>query len=506
MALAGALAAELPSVRRESILGNPPYATCVTTLSGPRPCVSAAPSQRQANTALIAALDRASLSARGLTRRINDKLKAVGEEAIHPTAGYNWCGGATPRSALVRRLAAVVLSEASSTEYTVTDLWGPGGAERPALSATDDLVGPRPLLVVLPTTAIWTNDSAQYAAVRTATPDQMSAAVWDATRQQGSTCLGLDGPDERVHPPLMASLEERLQSLRRLDDQMGGGPLSQRQVRTALFEVVLLLRTSTFSSDIRTRLLRNAAGLAQLGGWMAFDGSLAAAAQRYQLLAIRLAQAAGDHDSVANILGMLAYQHAAHARPAEALRFAISAVEHSARCLPLVRARALGRLATAHASAGDIDGFRRAADQCRSLITLRTPEDPPSLYYFTDEQLAAESGHALVELAVTNPRRSRALLTEAFDLLSPFVSQGSDGGYQRSAVLHGIHLARARLLTKDSEATAHALTAVAGQVASVQSLRCRALLVDLRRHAGPRLRSGGRSDAIEAVDRALSAA
>ncbi|MGW0337103.1 hypothetical protein ACWD0J_35645 [Streptomyces sp. NPDC003011] len=333
----------------------------------------------------------------------------------------------------------------------------------------------------------------------------MTAAVWDGTWQQGASALGLDGLAERVHPPLMTSLEERLQSLRRLDDQTGGGPLSQRQVRKALSEVVLILRASRYNPDIRTRLLRNAAGLAQLGGWMAFDGNLAAAAQRYQLLAIRFAQAAGDHDSVSNILGMLAYQHAAHGQPAEALRFAASAVAHSAHRLPLVRARALGRLATAHASAGDVDGFRRAADECQALIARRTPEDPPSLYYFTDDQLAAESGHALVELAVTNPRHSRTLLTEAFDLLSPLVSQGSDGGYQRSAVLHGIHLARARLLTKDSEATAHVLKTVAGQVTGVQSLRCRALLTDLRRHAGPRLRSGDRSDVIAVVDRALSA-
>ncbi|MGW0333555.1 hypothetical protein ACWD0J_17065, partial [Streptomyces sp. NPDC003011] len=100
----------------------------MTTVSGPRPCAPDAPSQRQANTALIAALDHGRLSARGLTRGINDKLKAVGEDPVHPTAGYNWCSGAIPRSPLVRRLAAVVLSEASSTEYTVTDLWAVSAA------------------------------------------------------------------------------------------------------------------------------------------------------------------------------------------------------------------------------------------------------------------------------------------------------------------------------------------------------------------------------------------
>ncbi|MFD4945296.1 hypothetical protein ACFWNT_22875 [Streptomyces sp. NPDC058409] len=73
-----------------------------------------------------------------------------------------------------------------------------------------------------------------------------------------------------------------------------------------------------------------------------FEADLAAAAQRHQLLGIRLAQAAGDHDTESNVLGMLAYQHVANGHPAEAVRYPSSAVEHAVKSLPLVRARALG--------------------------------------------------------------------------------------------------------------------------------------------------------------------
>ncbi|MHC3412771.1 hypothetical protein ACLQ2K_30045, partial [Streptomyces sp. DT17] len=80
-----------------------------------------------------------------------------------------------------------------------------------------------------------------------------------------------------------------------------------------------------------------------------FDAGLAPAAHRYQLLAIRIARAAGDTTTVSTAVGMLAYQHAAGADPALALRFAHADVEHSAHAVPLVQARAWGRLATAHA-------------------------------------------------------------------------------------------------------------------------------------------------------------
>ncbi|MGW2515263.1 hypothetical protein ACWC0A_39065 [Streptomyces scopuliridis] len=114
-----------------------------------------------------------------------------------------------------------------------------------------------------------------------------------------------------------------------------------------------------------------------------------------------------------NALGMLAYQHAAIGNPSLALRFAFAAVEHSRGALPLVQARAWGRLATAHAAAGNLDGFRRATDQCRRLVQNRHSDVPPSLCYLTTQQIAAESGQALVDLAVRLPGKRSLLLRAA---------------------------------------------------------------------------------------------
>jgi hypothetical protein len=203
---------------------------------------------------------------------------------------------------------------------------------------------------------------------------------------------------------------------------------------------------------------------------------------------------------VANALGMLAYQHAASSSPDTALRFAHAAVEHSARSVPVVRARAWGRLATA----GDLPGFQRAIDQCRHYLDQRRPDDPPSLYYLTPQQVDAECGQALVELAQRAPGRRPALLAEAAALLSPIADQGAADGYRRSGLLHGIHLIRASILARDTEATAHWTAAVAGHIPHVQSIRCRSLLDGVSSKARRQLTAAGRTDALAAGDEALS--
>ena len=171
--------------------------------------------------------------------------------------------------------------------------------------------------------------------------------------------------------------------------------------------------------------------------------------------------------------------------------------------MPVVRARAWGRLATACASAGDLPGFQRATDRCRHLIEQRRPDDPPSLYYLTPQQVDAECGQALIDLA-QHAQGRRVLLTQAAALLSPITAQGAAAGYRRSSLLHGIHLIRASILARDTEATAHWTAAVAGNIPDVQSIRSRALLDGVSSKARRQLTAAGRTDALQAVNEALS--
>ncbi|MFB7896135.1 hypothetical protein ACFC1B_07370 [Streptomyces xiamenensis] len=458
------------------------------------------------NAALDAALAQAGWTPRDLIRALNPRLDAIGEPRLHLSAAHPWTHGSVPRNARVRCLAAAVLSEATGSHVTVVDLWprAAGPADPTGLSATTGLTSRRSLDQVLATAAAWARTAPEdQAALHPAPESALFAAAWDATRQ-GAAELDPPRGSDRVLPPLMDLLDGHLRDLRRLDDRAGGGSLSQRYVHTALNAVLDLLRNSHYTETIGRRLLGNAAGLAQLAGWMAFDAGLAPAAHRHQLLAIRLARAAGDTATVANALGMLAYQHAADRRFTAAVRFAEAAVENSARCAPIVRARAAGRLATARAAAGDLAGFRAASAACRQLLDHRRPDDPASLYYLTPQQVEAEAGAALVDLAASTGR-TRPLLTEAIALLAPLAEQGPHGEYLRSAVLHGTHLARAHLMARDAESAAQTLAHVAGAVPHIQSIRCRLRLGHLRADAAARLRGPNRTDALSAVDAALSA-
>jgi hypothetical protein len=451
---------------------------------------------------LAEALELAGWSPRDLVRAINPRLNAMGQPGMDPTAGHGWLRGGMPRSPAVRDLAAVVLSQATGRSYTSGQLWG-RDHPAPEPRATEELLGPMPLQNVLTVASAWTSGTIEPALARPASAGHLTAAVWDATRQPPVPSAAGRGSDY-VPPEYVDMLEEQLASLRRLDDRAGGGPLSQRHARIALHEAVTLVNTGRYSAATGNRLLRHAAGTAQLAGWLSFDARLDPAAHRYLLLAIRIARAAGDTDTVANALGMLAYQHAASQSPDTALRFAHAAVEQSARSVPVVRARAWGRLATAFASAGDLPGFQRSIDQCRHYLSQRRPDDPPSLYYLTPQQVDAECGQALVDLAQRAPGRRPALLAEAAGLLTPIAGQGAAAGYRRSGLLHGIHLIRASVTARDAEATAHWATVVAGQIPHVQSIRCRSLLGEVSSRSRRQLAAAGRGDALEAVDEALS--
>ncbi|WP_433531291.1 hypothetical protein ACQPYA_04050 [Micromonospora sp. CA-263727] len=455
---------------------------------------------------LGAALAAAGLSARALIREVNWHLAAVGHDVLHPTAAYPWLNGSTPASPVVRHAVAVVLTRTTGTAHHPTDLWPDATDPFTLLRATDDLVGPRSLRRLLDISAAWTALTGTHqGAVQPSTGPLLITSALDATANPPAQRLRHPAVHlvEHVLPPMAAHLEASLADLRRLDDQTGGGAVSHRWVRTALAGVLDLLRSAQYSDDTGRRLLRTAGGLAQLAGWMCFDSNLSGPAQRYHLLALRLAKASGAAEAVANNLGMLAYQLSITGNPTDAVRLATAATDAAKTCAPAVRARALGRLATAHAAAADLHAYQTAADACHVMLSRAIPDETPDdLYYYTPRQQAAEHGHALVVLAATYPPHARSLLTQATTLLTPLAMNNSDDTYQRSALLHGIHLARAHLLTHDRPEAITTINSLAQRLPGIQSVRCRSMLADLRNAARRHLPTATR----DAVDKALSTA
>lgn len=457
------------------------------------------------NQALAQALTRAGMSPRDLARETNRQLEATGHRMrIHATGAYPWLNsGAVPASPAVRRAVALVLTRSCGTTYQPRQLWPTASEPDHARTrALDDLTGRVSLPALLELTSSWAAlDAADHAAVEPATATELITGAIDATIPSDPLSRRRRTGPDHVLPPMATHIETSLAELRRLDDTTGGSAISQRWVKNTLASVIDLLRHARYSHDTGQRLLRAAAGLAQLAGWTAFDANQLGAAQRHHLLGLRLARACDDTDVLANNLGMLAYQASSAGRPAAAVRLATAAVDAVSRARPVVRARALGRLATAQAAAGDLHAHRAAADACRTLLATSRPGDiPDDLYYLTPRQLDAETGHALVMLAITYPAHAKRLLAEATDLLTPLALTTTDDGYRRSALLHSVHLAHAHLLAHDRHAAAHTLHALADRLPGVHSLRCRAMLRDLRTTAARRLPA----DTRQALDQALS--
>ncbi|MGH4014764.1 MAG: hypothetical protein ACRDSL_12725 [Pseudonocardiaceae bacterium] len=270
---------------------------------------------------------------------------------------------------------------------------------------------------------------------------QLLTAVHDGLRAPGLWQPGVSGGD-RLLPPMLTVIRSHIAELRRLDDRAGGGAVSLRYVRAELRAVLDLLRHASFDATVGQQLLAAAAELCQLAGWMWFDGGDGGRSQRTFLLGIRLARAAKDGDVLANMLGMLAYITAHSGEPRQALRLAEHASTLARHRGPMLRCRIAGRLATAHVAAGDIYGYRAAADAARTQLADSPPgEAPQFLYYLSDSQLRAESGQALVHLAERNPAHCRGLLDEAVAHLIPLTAADLRQDYQRSALLHGCYLA-----------------------------------------------------------------
>ena len=199
------------------------------------------------------------------------------------------------------------------------------------------------------------------------------------------------------------------------------------------------------------------ADLAQLLGWLSFDSSRYGAAERYLLLSLGICRALGARDRAANVIGMLSYVSASAGHGPDAVRLAEAAARECERADPILRARLLGREATAAAADGDLARFRRQSEAAAALLERHATRDAPSfLYYLTPEQLTAEAGLALVLLAERTTasrgrllaKQSEALSGAVTALAAPDPASGAPA-YPRSALLHATYLARACLLHGD---------------------------------------------------------
>lgn len=452
---------------------------------------------------------------RQLVNAINARLsrQGRGKYRLDPTAGYPWVKrGFRPRPP-IPEVAAAVLSEQLGFAVTAQQLWpGHNDGGDPACDAADDLTD-----VVCVDDLIYRLSSLSATATASrsrfvgASGADLNAAVLDQLR--GAVFTPRDHAyRERVLPEQVELISAHVAALRRLDDRHGGGALSLRYVTAELRSVVDLFQYANYEPTVGRQLLTTIADLAQLLGWLQFDSGRYGPAERYLLLSLGVCRSLGADGRSANVIGMLSYVSAFAGHGGQALHLAEAATRESRKTDPILRARLLGREATAAAATGDLARFRRSSEEAMRLMVERQRQElPPFLYYMTTEQLAAETGQGLAVLAERCTSSRERLLAEAIDTLRPAVSAVTPSAqsplpatYTRSALLHTTFLARAYLLHGDLIEAVTSMRAAAGLLSQVQSPRGRAYLRSLRPALTRRLRSPVVAEFLPEFDEALS--
>jgi transcriptional regulator with XRE-family HTH domain len=293
-------------------------------------------------------------------------------------------------------------------------------------------------------------------------PDPVSPGSDHSTAAGGSTPCDGTGPDT------LSRLEARLGRLRRMDDVVGGLDLAgivDRELRQAIAAL-----PAVGDGRQRGRALGMVAGHAQLAGWVHADAGDYPSARRAYRVALQAAAGAGDRRLAAYILAALSHQSLAAQDPQEALllaRTGMAGIHDDPGCA-LTRVLLLHRTALAAARLGNRPQAQAALVHAERLADRPRPdENPPWLYWLTEDELAAMTGRCLAALG--RPLRAARLLT------------ARGGGGPRSAALYGGWLARALVALGELEEACQVASRALLDAVSVGSARA----VDSVRHLHP---------------------
>ncbi|MFE7130883.1 XRE family transcriptional regulator [Streptomyces sp. NPDC057638] len=260
----------------------------------------------------------------------------------------------------------------------------------------------------------------------TAHPD-----IAHATAQAGRRVSGLT----------VDRIAARITELQRDDDTYGGGDLIT-EAEAHLSLVHQLLAHGSYTGEQGCRLHAQAADLARMCGWMAFDAGRHATAQRYFSSAMRAARTSGDALLSANVLAFASIQHYSVGNPRDAdamIRTAQAAVRgHST---PVVDAMLSARQARALAKAGDTRACYRALnDALDHLSAGRRDNDPAWAYWVEKSEIDMLTGSCLLDLG--RPAAAQTKFAEADAAYGPgyvrthalYLSRMASSQYQQGAV------------------------------------------------------------------------
>lgn len=216
----------------------------------------------------------------------------------------------------------------------------------------------------------------------------------------GSAAPHRDSGTQTVGAPQLGFIQDMTKHLATVDNRYGGGQVRRAAVAFLDGEVAPLLTKGRFSASIGRSLIREAAELARLVGWMTHDVGRHGLAQRYLIQALHLADAAGDRALASEILAAMSQQATYMNEPREAVDLARGARTLAQReGLSALIAETSLMEAHGHAKAGESAACAAALSAAETALDQadRT-SDPHWIGYFDEAYLSAKFGHCFREL------------------------------------------------------------------------------------------------------------
>jgi transcriptional regulator with XRE-family HTH domain/tetratricopeptide (TPR) repeat protein len=244
-----------------------------------------------------------------------------------------------------------------------------------------------------------------------------SAALPDAAWWQ-SLARPLPAPSSgrrRAKADDVFAVQQLAVAFSRIDQQLGGGHGRKALAQYLHGDAAALLAGGFATEPVRCGMFTAIGELAYLSGWMAFDNSEHALAQRYFRLALKLAARAGNSPLAGHVIRAMAHQAMDADRPTVGLELSVASIDGKRYLSAAPRERAL--LGVVHARALAVTGQKQAAAKAllRAEDDLASAVDgdaePHRASFFAEASLAHETGRTLqacgdVENAIGHFQRS----------------------------------------------------------------------------------------------------
>ncbi|MFI8530520.1 sporulation protein [Streptomyces aquilus] len=425
---------------------------------------------REPNAQLVAVMDEAQVSNKGLAKRMKDTAaqRGVNLGTTHVSV-QRWRDGAgiQPQTAAIM---ADALSAKLGRRITPGDL---GFFDHTHQTAPQPVGYPGTVPDVLSMLESLADQSADAPA-----PDglvvadgDLSAAVlsWMIARPDG---IQANRPShQRIGMRDVRAIKDAAGMFMQLDFKYGGGH-GHKALRHYFRHEVLPLLDASYSEKVGTALFAAAAEVSQLLAWTAYDTGNHPLAHRYLTSTLRLSQVIDDRMFGARILGNLSHQANYLGNHAQAIQLARAAVEGAkGRATPRAMALNSAMEARALSNAGDRIAAGRAMNEAeRHFEHADTAEDPTWLSYFDPAELMGELCHCFRDLKMRREAVEQA--QRAVD--------STDPKYARTLGFCRMVLAQSQLLNGELEAAVTTASLAVDGGDTLQSTRFQRYVTDFQ--------------------------